>query len=120
MSDPHVRVFNDTLFLYTGHDSHPDDKIWIMRDWRIFSTTDLKNWKQVGTISPMDNYMGESTNCWAGDAASRNGKYYFYFPAGGQIGVAVSDPDMLLADDAAAHHERLDGRGDARPGAREL
>lgn len=80
MSDPHVRVFNDTIFLYTGHDSHPDDTTWVMKEWRVFSSTDLINWKLEGTISPKDNYMEDnSTDCWAGDAATRNGKYFFYF-----------------------------------------
>ena len=80
MSDPHIRVFNDTIYLFTGHDSHPDDKTWVMRDWRVFSSTDLINWKLATTISPKYNYMPDSTtDCWAGDAATRNGKYYFYF-----------------------------------------
>jgi len=80
MSDPHVRIFNDTIYLYCGHDSHPDDKTWVMKEWRIFSTVDLINWKQQGIISTEDNYMDDnSTDCWAGDAATRNGKYYFYF-----------------------------------------
>ncbi|MGQ1785150.1 family 43 glycosylhydrolase [Saccharicrinis sp. GN24d3] len=80
MSDPHVRIFNDTIYLYSGHDFSPDDKTWIMKDWRVFSSTDLVNWTHSSTISPKDNYMNDnSTDCWASDAATRNGKYYFYF-----------------------------------------
>lgn len=80
ISDPHIRVFNDTIFLYSGHDSGPEDKTFIMKDWRVFSTTDLVNWTLRTTISPKDNYMDDnSADCWAGDAAGRNGKYYFYF-----------------------------------------
>jgi hypothetical protein len=76
MSDPHIRVFNDTIFLYCGHDSGPGDPTWIMRDWRIFSTTNLVDWTFEQTISPKDNYMDDnSTDCWAGDAAMRNGPY---------------------------------------------
>ena len=93
MSDPHVRVFNDTIYLYCGHDSHPDDETWVMKEWRIFSTVDLINWKQEGIISTVDNYMdNSSTDCWAGDAATRNGKYYFYFSDRKRsVGVMVSD-----------------------------
>lgn len=93
MSDPHVRVFNDTIYLYCGHDSHPDDETWLMREWRIFSTVDLINWKQEGIISTEDNYMDDnSTDCWAGDAATRNGKYYFYFSDRKRsVGVMVSE-----------------------------
>ena len=57
ISDPHVRVFNDTIFLFSGHDDTSDDKTWIMKDWRIFSTTDLVHWDLRETIHPKDNYM---------------------------------------------------------------
>ncbi|MEQ8704537.1 MAG: family 43 glycosylhydrolase [Phaeodactylibacter sp.] len=80
MSDPHVRVFNDTLYLFTGHDSSRTDKTWIMKDWRVYSSTDLVHWQLKDIISPADNYMDDhSHECWAGDAATRNGQYYFYF-----------------------------------------
>lgn len=93
MSDPHIRVFDDTIYLYCGHDSHPEDKIWVMKEWRIFSSTDLVNWEQKGVISTKDNYMPDnSTDCWAGDAATRNGKYYFYFSDRKRsVGVMASD-----------------------------
>jgi arabinoxylan arabinofuranohydrolase len=41
MSDPHVRVFNDTVYLYAGHDDDPNDPLWVMKEWRIFRSTDL-------------------------------------------------------------------------------
>ena len=123
MSDPHIRVFNDTVYLFSGHDSSPNDPTWVMRDWRVFSTTDLINWKLETTISPKDNYMGAaSTDCWAGDAVARNGNYYFYFSDRKRsVGVMISnhpggsyrdalgkplvspmhDPTILTDDDAA-------------------
>jgi hypothetical protein len=80
VSDPHIRVFNDTIFLYSGHDSSPDDKTWVMKDWRVFSSINLLDWKFESSISPKDNYMDDnSSDCWASDAATRNGKFYFYF-----------------------------------------
>ena len=93
ISDPHVRVFNDTIFLFSGHDDTPDDKTWIMKDWRIFSTTDLVHSDLRETIHPKDNYMdNNSTDCWASDAASRKGSYYFYFSDRKRgIGVMVAD-----------------------------
>lgn len=93
MSDPHVRVYDDTIYLYCGHDSHPDDSTWIMKEWRVFSTTDMHKWNLEGTISPRDNYMDdESSDCWAGDGATRNGQYYFYFSDRKRgIGVMTSD-----------------------------
>jgi len=122
VSDPHVRVFNDTIFLYSGHDANPNDKTWVMKDWRVFSSIDLLNWSLQTTISPNDNYMDDnSTDCWASDAATRNGNYYFYFsdrkrgvgvmsaksPTGnfkdvlGKPLVApMHDPTILIDDDA--------------------
>jgi len=80
MSDPHVRVFNDTIYLFSGHDDSPTDKLWVMKDWQVFKSTNMINWTLASTISPTDNYMDDnSKDCWAGDAATRNGKYYFYF-----------------------------------------
>lgn len=93
ISDPHIRVFNDTVYLYSGHDSSPNDKTWVMKDWRVFSSTDLLDWKLEQTISPNDNYMDDgSEDCWATDASSRNGSYYFYFSDRKRgIGVMKSD-----------------------------
>lgn len=93
VSDPHIRVFNDTIYLYSGHDSHPNDKIWNMKDWRVFSSTDLLNWTIRDTISPKENYMtDDSEDCWASDAISRNGQYYFYFSDRKRgVGVMTSD-----------------------------
>ena len=99
MSDPHIRVFNDTVYLYCGHDTHPDDKTWVMKEWRVFRSVDLINWEQVSTISTKDNYMPDnSTDCWAGDAAMRNGEYYFYF-SDRKRGIGV-----MQADRPGAHY----------------
>jgi len=93
MSDPHIRIFNDTIYLFSGHDDKPSDTTWVMKDWRVFSSVDLVNWKLRTTIRPADNYMGKNnTDCWACDAAMRNGKYYFYFSDQKRsVGVMVAD-----------------------------
>lgn len=93
MSDPHMLVVNDTCYVFTGHDVGIGVSDWVMPDWRIFMSSDLKNWKHVGTISPKDNIMGEgNTNCWAGDIAIRNGKYYWYYSNRKKgVGVMVAD-----------------------------
>ena len=123
VSDPHIRVFNDTIYLYSGHDASPKDRTWVMKDWRVFSSTDLLTWSLQKTISPKDNYMDDnSADCWASDAATRNGNYYFYFsdrkrgvgvmsaksPAGdfkdtlGKPLVApMHDPTILIDDDTS-------------------
>ncbi|QCX00981.1 hypothetical protein FGM00_12980 [Aggregatimonas sangjinii] len=80
MSDPHMLVVDDVCYVFTGHDIGFGVNDWVMPDWRIYKSTDLKNWDFVATISPDDNYMGKgNTSCWAGDIVERNGKYYWYF-----------------------------------------
>jgi hypothetical protein len=105
MSDPHIRVFNDMLFLFSGHDNNPNDKTWVMRDWRVFFSTDLLNWQLETIISPCDNYMGcNSVDCWAGDVAGRNGKYYFYFSDQKRsVGVMIADSPGEKYTDALGH-----------------
>lgn len=101
MSDPHVLVENDTFYVFTGHDVGKGIPDWIMPDWQIYRSTDLQSWEHVGTINPEDNYMGKgNTNCWAGDIAKRNGKYYWYFSnrkEGAGVMVA-SDPEGPYVD----------------------
>lgn len=96
VSDPHIRVFNDTVYLYAGHDTSPNDKTWVMKDWRVFSTIDLVNWSLRNTISPKENYMDDdSSDCWASDAISRNGMYYFYF-SDGKRGIGVMNSNSAV------------------------
>jgi hypothetical protein len=101
MSDPHALVLDDICYLFTGHDVGFGVPDWVMPDWLIYRSEDLLKWKHVGTISPVDNYMGEgSTNCWAGDIVERNGKYYWFFSNGSkETGVmAASAPEGPYKD----------------------
>jgi arabinoxylan arabinofuranohydrolase len=92
MSDPHALVLDDACYLFTGHDVGVGVNDWVMPDWRIYRSEDLRTWTHVGTISPADNYMGEGhTYCWAGDIAQRYGRYYWYFSNGNrETGVMVA------------------------------
>lgn len=83
MCDSHVRIFEGKAYLYSGHDSDPNAKTYIMPDWRIFSSDDLVNWTLERTVYPEETYLGKgNTRCYATDAAFRNGYYYFYFSNG--------------------------------------
>lgn len=80
MADPHALVVGKVCYLFTGHDIGFGIPDWVMPDWRIYRSVDLKTWKLVGTIKPEENYMGKgNTSCWAGDIVHKNGKYYWYF-----------------------------------------
>jgi len=93
LTDPHGVVFGDRVYLYATHDFSPDSKNFVTKDWWVWSSTDLLNWNQAGTLKPEDTFLHRPSNeCWAGFGARRNGKYYWYFSAGPrEIGVVVAD-----------------------------
>ena len=87
--DPQVRVFDGRVYLYATHDYSPNSKGFRMDDWWEWATDDLVNWKQVSTLKPEQTFIGKPFHdCWATDAATRGGKYYWYFSAGrNEVGV---------------------------------
>jgi beta-xylosidase len=87
-ADPSARVFHGTLYVYPSHDL-AGNKDWAMFDWHAFSTTDMEHWKDNGVIFSLKDITWAKKYAWAPDCIERNGKYYFYFPADDQIGVAV-------------------------------
>ena len=90
--DPHIRVYNGKVYMFTTHDRSPDNKGFRMDDWRIFSSDDLLNWKLEYTFYPEETFLGKVNDCYATDTAERNGKYYLYFSRGQSCtGVAVSE-----------------------------
>ncbi len=93
LCDPAVRIYNDRVYLYATHDASPDNEFFRMYNWWIWSSSDLVNWKYESTLRPQDTFYGKpDSSCWATDAISKNGKYYFYFSRGrSEIGVVVSD-----------------------------
>ena len=93
LCDPQVRVFDGRVYLYATHDYAPDNKKFRMDEWWAWASDDLVNWKQVSTLKPEQTYLGRPyQSCWAGDAATHRGQYYWYFSAGPRnIGV-VSGP----------------------------
>ncbi len=90
--DPHVHVFDGKAYLFSSHDYGPEQPIFRMDDWRVFSSEDLVNWNLEFTLRPEDTFLGEDHECYATDAAERNGKYYLYFSDQQRsTGVAVSE-----------------------------
>jgi beta-xylosidase len=89
-ADPSARVFGGRLYIYPSHDI-AGSKGWDMVDWHVFSTDDMVKWQDHGVIFSLKDTTWAKTNAWAPDCIERHGKYYFYFPADGQIGVAIAD-----------------------------
>ncbi|MBQ9357113.1 MAG: family 43 glycosylhydrolase [Prevotella sp.] len=95
-SDPAPMVAGDRLYVYTGHDEDNADFCW-MYEWRAYSTTDMVNWTDHGTLLNLNSFSWADDRAWAAQCIERNGKFYWYVCAhskltnGMAIGVAVAD-----------------------------
>ncbi|MBP1639535.1 MAG: glycoside hydrolase family 43 [Bacteroidetes bacterium] len=99
-ADPTARVFNGKVYLYPSHDipTPPDKNLrkdWFcMEDYHVFSSDNLTDWTDHGVIVTQTKVPWLTKinyDMWAPDCVFKNGKYYFYFPVGGRIGVATAD-----------------------------
>ncbi|OLN86064.1 Xylosidase/arabinosidase 1 [Colletotrichum chlorophyti] len=104
-ADPSAHVFEGKIYIYPSHDRETDIKFndngdqYDMADYHVFSTSSLDPLEPVvdhGVVLKTEDVPWVSKQLWAPDAASKNGKYYLYFPARDKngifrIGVAVSD-----------------------------
>ena len=93
LTDPHVWIEDGRVYLFCGHDESWDtDDTWRMNRWEIWSSDNLTDWQFENKILPTQTYIGDQPNCWAGDIAERDGKYYWYFSnRNNDSGVCVSD-----------------------------
>ena len=93
-ADPAVLVENDTLWLFAGHDAAGNQNNYIMKDWLLYSTTDMKHWTEYPSPLRIDDFKwADSKQAYAGHVAKgKDGKYYWYVSTNWcGIGVAVSD-----------------------------
>ncbi|MEI7902946.1 MAG: family 43 glycosylhydrolase, partial [bacterium] len=83
VADPHIAVFEDVYYLY------PTSNPTSFHGW---TSTDLKLWKDEGVILDLPRDLKwADRKAWAPAIAAKNNKYYFYYSANQNIGVAVSD-----------------------------
>ncbi len=103
--DPAPYVHGDTCYLFVDHDE--DDALYFkMKDWLLYSTTDMVNWTfrgvpvNLGTFS----WAKQGDRAWACQAVEKGGKWYWYVccnTADGKdaLAVAVADrPDGPYRD----------------------
>ncbi|NII83674.1 MULTISPECIES: glycoside hydrolase family 43 protein [unclassified Pedobacter] len=92
-ADPAAIVVDNTLWLFTGHDFAGGQKGYKMKDWCVFSTTDLQNWTEYPTPLKLEDFSWDkSGSAYAGQVIKRNNKYYWYISTNGSgIGVATAD-----------------------------
>ncbi|OCX52051.1 carbohydrate-binding protein [Mucilaginibacter sp. PPCGB 2223] len=92
-ADPAPMVYKDTVFLYTSHDE--DDAFGFkMRNWLLYTSTDMVNWRDRGIIASLKDFKWVTTDngAWAPQIIARNNKFYMYCPMPGfGIGVLVAD-----------------------------
>ncbi len=119
-ADPAPMVYNDTVYLYTGHDE--DASTWFtMKDWHAYSTTDMVNWTDRGAQLSLETFSWAKKDAWAGQCIYRNGKFYWYVPMnetsgkGMSIGVAVSTSPTGPFVDAIGKPLVHSGDGDIDP-----
>lgn len=96
-ADPAPMVYNDTFWMYTGHDED-GSTIWFnMREWRCYSSVDMANWTDHGVPMDLSTFSWANADAWAGQCIPYEGKFYFYVPVfhtgtkNRMIGVAVAD-----------------------------
>ncbi|WP_269235971.1 glycoside hydrolase family 43 protein [Flavobacterium flavigenum] len=94
-ADPAPMVYNGKVYLYTSHDE--DESTWFtMNDWKLYTTEDMVNWTDHGSVLSYKNFGWAKMNAWAPQCIERNGKFYMYVPITDRqgkngIGVAVAN-----------------------------
>ena len=109
-ADPAPLVVNDTVYLYTSHDED-DAKGFHMLDWKCYSTTDMVNWTDHGSIASLSIFpwAKQDNDAWAPQVIERKGKFYLYVPISvpgwpkNVIAVGVSDSPLGPFKDALGH-----------------
>ena len=59
-SDPAPMVDGNRLYVYTGHDEDGADFFW-MYEWRAYSTDDMVNWTDHGSLMSLDKRHTDRT-----------------------------------------------------------
>ncbi|MFC5283009.1 glycoside hydrolase family 43 protein [Pedobacter alpinus] len=102
-ADPSAHVFDGKIFIYPSHDYDAgiaDDDSgdqYLMKDYYVYSLDSVGGKvKDYPVALTLQDVPWAAKQMWAPDAAFKNGKYYFYFPAKDKqgvfrIGVAESD-----------------------------
>jgi len=110
-ADPAPLVHDGVVYLYTSHDEDdapPGMGKFLMLDWKCFSSTDMVNWTDHGTVASLATFPWavQSNDAWAPQVVERNGKFYLYAPISvpgwpkNVIAVAVADNPLGPFKDA--------------------
>ncbi|KAJ6103305.1 Xylosidase/arabinosidase [Penicillium sp. IBT 16267x] len=93
-ADPSAHVFNNKLYIYPSHDRETDIQFndngdqYDMNDYHVFSMDSPTGpVTDHGIVLSAKDVKWVSRQMWAPDAATKNGKYYLYFPARDKAGI---------------------------------
>ncbi|MCX3062951.1 family 43 glycosylhydrolase [Streptomyces beihaiensis] len=88
-ADPDIEYLDGRYWIYPTTDGF---RGWSGTTFTAWSSKDLAHWTPHGTALDLGPDVGwADKNAWAPAATEKNGKYYLYFCAEQQIGVAVAD-----------------------------
>jgi len=100
-ADPQIASFDGKFYIYPTSDGFSD---WLGTKFHAFSSTDLLNWNDEGTILDLGpDVSWADDKAWAPGIARKDGTYYFYFSAGQAIGVAKGNSPRGPFSDALGH-----------------
>ena len=69
-ADPAALVKGDTLWLFAGRDQNGNQSGYVMKDWLVFSTTDMKHWTQYPVPLKVEDFKwAASKQAYAGHVA---------------------------------------------------
>ncbi len=89
-ADPFILKDGEDYYLYPTKDSDG----WLYEKFHVFHSTDLVNWDGPYLALDLNNVRWASSRAWAPAVNKYNGKYYMYFSAEAQIGVAESNSPL--------------------------
>ncbi|MFI1509137.1 MULTISPECIES: family 43 glycosylhydrolase [unclassified Streptomyces] len=88
-ADPNIVRFGDTYYIYPTADGFAN---WSGTQFKAYSSKDLVHWTDRGVVLDLGpDISWANSRAWAPTATAKNGKYYFYYSADTNIGVAVAD-----------------------------
>ncbi|MCF0062792.1 glycoside hydrolase family 43 protein [Dyadobacter chenwenxiniae] len=103
-------AFNNTAYLYTGHDEpRADVDDYVMNNWLCFSSTDLKTWIEHPVPLSAKDFKWAKGDAYASKVIHFNDKFYWFVSVshgsvpGKAIAVAVSRHPTEPFEDALGH-----------------
>lgn len=106
-ADPASMVYNDTVYLYAGHDECPTERnFYEMHEWLVYTSTDMVHWTEHPVPLKVSDFTWAKDDAWAAQVIEKDGKFYWYITTthatihGKAIGVAVSDSPVGPFKDA--------------------